>query len=347
MIAKILIVTDLHKRWKDSTSIKNQLSVQQKIQEDIIAFCKEQGITHVIIAGDWYDRGFHGLAQAYGAIEMDRRLSMMVNGNVYLCIGNHFYLERDENPEMYIIQPNSILKPQYEIPLPDEPIFKVVPQLMLGDVQIDFFHYSKVNKQYVAYREPNTRFHIGIYHDDKCVPGWVREQEGFTGTTSQSYLNEIYANIDFAVHGHIHTRIGMTNVQIIGDKKVPLCIPGSLGITQNKDSQKHPYVQLPVIEIADDSTVSVKLAKFSTHIDELKFYAAKKKSKQRENISELLGGSSALSLSSASMQSLPSYLLSKGYTQTHLNLVDAAVAETLSVYSAVQILAEGANGSTV
>lgn len=342
MLARALVLTDLHKRYKDSTSIKGQLEVQQEIQEDIINFVKAKEITHIFITGDWYDRGFHGLAQAYGAMEMDRRISKAVNGNVYLCVGNHFYLERDENPEMYIIQPNPLLKPQYSIPLPEEPIFKVVPQLMIGKVQIDFFHYSKTNKEYISYREPDTKFHIGIYHDDKCVPGWVREQEGYTGTTSQTYLNNIYANIDLAIHGHIHTRIGMTNVQIIGDKKVPICIPGSLGITQNKESMKHPYVQLPVIEISDDSEVSVMLAKFSTHIDKLKFYAPKKKNVQKNNVSDLLSGTSALSLSSASMQTLPNYLLSKGYSQVHLNLVDAAVAETLSVYSAVQILAEGA-----
>ena len=167
---------------------------------------------------------------AYGAMEMDRRVSASVNGNVYLCVGNHFYLERDENPEMYIIQPNSLLRPQYDIPLPEEPIFRVVPQLRIGDVQIDFFHFSKTNKQYVAYREPSTKFHIGIYHDDKCLPGWVREQEGYTGVANQSYFNEIYDNIDLAIHGHIHTRIGMTSIQIANERKVPLCIPGSLGI---------------------------------------------------------------------------------------------------------------------
>jgi metallophosphoesterase superfamily enzyme len=104
MLARVLFISDLHKRYKDSTSIKGQLEVQQKIQEDIINFNKSYGVTHNIILGDWYDRGFHGLGQAFGAIEMDRRISESVNGNVYLCVGNHFYLERDENPEMYIMK---------------------------------------------------------------------------------------------------------------------------------------------------------------------------------------------------------------------------------------------------
>ena len=103
---------------------------------------------------------------------------------------------------------------------------------------------------------------------------------------------------------------------------------------------KHPYVQLPVIEINDDSSVSVKLAKFSTHMDKLQFYAAKKKNKQKENMSELLTGQSPMTMSSATMKSLPNYLLSKGYNQVHLNLVNAAVNETLCVSTAVQILSE-------
>lgn len=344
MLARVLVITDFHKRWKESTSIKGQLEVQQKLQEELIAFIYANKVTHVIQTGDWYDRGFHGLAQAYGAIEMDRRLSTAVNGKVYLCIGNHFYLERDENPEMYIIQPNDMFKPQYKIPLPDRPIFQVVPQLMIGTVQFDFFHYSKVSKEYRADRNPETTFHIGIYHDDKCVPGWVREQEGFTGTTAQSYLNQIYANIDLAIHGHIHTKIGMTSVTIANEKKVPLCIPGAMCPTQNKESMKHPFVQLPLIDIEDDSTVSVKLAKFSTHIDELRFYSTKRKKAQVADVSELLSGNSALSFSSKSLQSLPMYLTDKGYSNKHLALVDAAVGETLTLYTAVQIV-EDQNGS--
>ena len=340
MIAKILYISDLHKRYKDGTSIKGQLVAQQKVQEDIINFCQQHEITHVIVGGDWYDRGFHGIGQAYGAIEMDRRLSNVVNGNVYLCIGNHFYLERDENPEMYIIQPNNYIRPIMEIPVPEKPIFQVVPQLMLGTVQIDFFHYNKTNKSYIAHRNPETTFHIGIYHDDKCVPGWVREQEGFTGTTAQSYLNEIYGNIDLAIHGHIHTKIGMTSVQIAEDKKVPLCIPGALCVTQNKESMKHANVMLPVIEITDNSEVKMQLAKFSTHLDDLRFYEPKRKNKKSVDLESLLAEKGNIALNATNLQSLPVYLIHKGYAPSTMRFIDAAVANTLDIYTAAQLLRE-------
>ena len=44
MIAKILCLSDLHKRYKDSTSIKGQVEATQAVQEDIIAFNKANGI---------------------------------------------------------------------------------------------------------------------------------------------------------------------------------------------------------------------------------------------------------------------------------------------------------------
>lgn len=349
MIARILVISDMHKRYSDSTSIKGQLEVQRKIQQDIIDFNKSNGVTHNIVLGDWYDRGFHGLGQAYGAIEMDRRISASVNGNVYLCVGNHFYLERDENPEMYIIQPNEWIKPSIDIPVPDTPIFRVVPNLDFGPVQIDFFHYNKLNKRYIANRREDCSFHIGVYHDDTVVPGWVREMEGFTGSASQAYFNDIYANIDLALHGHIHSKVGMTSIQLADGRKIPMCIPGSLSITQNKESLKHNSVQLPVLDINDDYTVSVKLATFSTHIDELRFYKAKKKTKVNDLLEGNFGTAQTLTTQkhSAELRSLSTFMTKHGYQNYHMNLINAAKSESLDISTAVRIIVEAdeINGS--
>ena len=48
-------------------------------------------------------------------------------------------------------------------------------------------------------------------------------------------------------------------------------------LTQNKDCFKHTSVQLPVLEIADDSSVALRALDMSTHLDMLKFYATAKK----------------------------------------------------------------------
>lgn len=347
MIAKILFISDLHKRYRDSASIKGQLEVQQLIQEELIEFNRQNGITHNIVMGDWYDRGFHGLGPAYGSMEMDRRLSASVNGNVYLCVGNHFYLERDENPEMYIIQPNNYIKPQTPIPVPEEPIFKVVPTLMLGQVQIDFFHFNKMNKEYVAYRQPETICHIGVYHDHTVVPAWVKEQEGLVGAaSSQSYFSRIFSNIDIGVCGHIHTRIGSVTMELSeSGKKVPLFIPGALCVTQNKDQYKHPFVELPVITINDDSTITTEMFPFSTHLDKLRFSTKpERRSLVEANVSAAdVSGVPKVSMThmDTSFQSLPNYLRARGYSDECLKLVDAAATDSLNLGTAYQILSGG------
>lgn len=342
MSARILFISDLHKRYSDSTNIRNQVKVQNKIQEELIDFVTHNGVTHIVQMGDWYDRGFHGLGPAYGSMELDRRLSAAVGGEVYLCVGNHFYLERDENPEMYIIQPNNYIKPSIDIPLPDKPIFKMVPSLKIGTVQIDFFHFNKINKDYVAYREPDTTFHVGVYHDDTVVPGWVREQEGFSGAASQSYMNKIYSNIDLALHGHIHAAVGITSIVLDSGRKVPMVIPGALCVTQNKEVFKHTDVSLPILDIADDNSVQVKAVKFSTHLDELEFHTPKKKKKKKEAAVTNMTLSSDVKLieSAPELRSLNTYLNSKGWDNRRMNLVNAALTESLDLVSAVRILAE-------
>lgn len=343
MIAKVICIPDLHKRWKDGESIKNQIDVQIQIQQDIVDTIQREGITHLLQLGDWYDRGFHGLCMVYGAWEMDRRISAAVNGNAYLLIGNHFFLERDENPEMYIIQPNEFVRPQYDIPLPSEPMFKLVPSLRLGDVQIDFFHYSKVDKMYYNPVEAGVKYHIGLYHDDVCVPGFVREQEGYTSTdTSSLTLNKIYQNIDLAVHGHIHARVGTCEVTLSDGRQVPLIIPGALGITQNKSQFKHKDVDCPVLTIEDDSTVKISFVKIPTHIDRLQFYETKQK-KQKTLFTEeqISTGQNAPIVNKVQFSSLTDYMSKKGYTPTHMKMIDAAAQNKLSLIEAITIIREG------
>ncbi len=339
MLARILFVSDLHKKYTDSSSIHGQVEVFQKIEEDIIEFVKRNGVTHVVILGDWYDRGFHGLGPTFGSMELDRRLSKAVEGNVFLCIGNHFYLERDENPEMYLIQPNALIKPQSPIPMPERPIFQVEQKLKIGTVQINLFHYNKINKNYVAYRDEDTTYNIGVYHDDSVIPGWVREKEGFTGASTQSYMNSIYDNIDFAIHGHIHSKIGICSIELNSGRKVPMCIPGSLGIIQNKEVFKHKEVSLPILDITEDPIPQLHLCPFSTYLDELKFYTPKKKKKKEAAVSVDTSKAGTL-VPRADLQSLAVYMHKKGYGKKHMKLIDAALANKLDIMTAITIISE-------
>lgn len=340
MLAKILFITDFHKRYSDMKSIKGILPVQHAIEMEFVEFNKKNNITHNIITGDWYDRGFHGLGKAYAAMEEDRILSKSVDGRVYLCLGNHFYLERDENPEMYIIQPNEYIHPKDLLQVAEEPIFQVVPQLRIGDVLISFFHFSKTNKNYIAPRDPDIKFHIGVYHDDRCVPAWVREREGFSGSSSSLELNAMYQNIDLAIHGHIHSRIGITQFALSNGRKVPLWIPGAIGMTQNKSSIKHPSVDLPIIEINDDSTVNVMQYTFSTHLDELRFYNVSTKKLPTVDTESVADATTLAKV----VPSLSSYLEARGFSSNQLALANAAMNGQVTVIDAVNIFAGGNNG---
>jgi len=335
MLARILCIPDLHKRYIDSANIKGQVMAIKHVQQDLINLNTSYEFTHNILLGDWYHKGYHSVGHAWSDIQDDRKLSESVNGNVYLTIGNHAYLERDNNPEMYVIQPNDLIHPSFDIATPDKPIFNVVPQLQIGNVQIDFFHFSKINKDYIAPRNPGVTYRIGIYHDDCVVPGWVREKEGYlSGSVSQVYLNKIYEDIDLAIIGHIHTEIGVVKVELNNGRTVPLIIPGSLGITSSAENQRHAYVKLPVLEIEDDSTVSFKQIKQSTHLECMTFIVKQKPivSQSTDDIkdTEVFTQKNLLNVSE--------FMRSKGYDETSLKLVHMVSNTAVSLNDLIEFI---------
>lgn len=105
MRARILFVSDLHKRDCDFSTIAGYTKAVDAVQRDILSFIKQKGITHLVSLGDWYDKGYRSINRSNNDRNLDEDLSKAVNGNFYICLGNHFFLERDNNPEMYLIQP--------------------------------------------------------------------------------------------------------------------------------------------------------------------------------------------------------------------------------------------------
>ena len=339
MKAKILFTSDLHKRDIDFSSIKGYTKAIDLVQLDLITFMQQQGITHFVSLGDWYDKGYRSIGRSKNDDNLDRTIANTVNGNAYINLGNHFYIEKDQNPEMYMIQPNPKYQPFHKI-FSDKPIFKAVDDLVIGTVQISFFHFDKENKLYINKRKPGITYHIGIYHDDCVVPSNVRKRAGYEGSTSSEYLESIFDNIDLAIVGHIHVKIGIERLTLNSGKTVPMIIPGSLGIVQNKDIYKHKDVLLPVITIDDDNKVSCKLFSFSTHLDMLKFYSATKESKKAEGAPEPLQGMTpeVVSEISTATVTLKSFLQRKGYQDNYIKILDASANGTLDLVSAIKIL---------
>lgn len=336
---KILFLTDLHKRDVDFTSIGGYVKAITAVQFDIIQFIKDNGITKVVIGGDWYDKGYRHTGPTLSDNELDRRLSDAVNGEVYITLGNHYYLERDNNPESYIIQPCEKHPMLRDIVFPENPIFKCVDELIIGNTQISFFHFDKHFKEYSNRKHQDVKYHVGVYHDDCVIPSNLREAAGYYGNTTSDYLETIYQNINMAIINHIHVSIGVHTLNLPSGKKLPLIIPGSLGITQNKESCKHKYVQLPVITVFDDETMPrCELKQFYTHIDMLKFY---KKEEKSEVAKKLM---SNVEIRKTELQRVPKartldqYLYSIGYNSRHIELVDKAAHGSLDVVAVHNIL---------
>ena len=337
MLARLLGVSDLHKRDIDFSTIKGYTCAVDNVQTDLINFIYQHNVTHFLQFGDWYDKGYRSIGRSKNDDNLDRKISEAVNGNSYITLGNHFLIERDQNPEMYMIQPNEKFRPLQPI-YSEAPIFKAVDDLVIGTVQISFFHFNKENKLYINERKPGITYHIGIYHDDCVVPSNVRKRAGYEGSTSTEYLNTIFDNVDLALVGHIHVKIGVETITLNNGKKVPMIIPGALAITQNKDILKHKDVQLPVITIEDDSTVSCKLFTFSTHLDKLKFYNTTKPEKTPEGLPEPTGNQ-PIEVCNTSSITLKDYMRKRGYADNYISVLDHAASGTLDLITAIKLLA--------
>lgn len=333
MQARILFVTDLHKRDTDFTTVVGYTSAIDRVQEDLLNFIKNNGVTHLILGGDWYDKGYRSINRTFNDHYYDEALAHAVNGNVYLCRGNHLYLERDSNPEMYLIQPCREMPLAKSIKMPEEQLFKTPPYVQIGPVQISLFHFHKEDKTYVRERNPETKFHVGVFHDDCVLPSSVRQISGDIGYTTTSSLAYYYSNLDLAVCNHIHMAVGRVDIQLT-EKKVPAYIPGSLCITRNKQNELHSSVQLPLLTIEDDDSVKLQLATFSLHMEMLKLYNKKEATMSDKSVAYRPSQEvqNAFSEATAGVAgSLREALIRKRYSPEYLQIVNEAYYNDLDV----------------
>lgn len=331
----IFFAPDLHKRDVDFNSIKGYREAIDAVQEDILEhlFTLQDGI--FVSMGDWYDKGYRSTGRVFSDSYYDSEISKAVKGEAYICLGNHFFLERDSNPEMYLIQPSYLYTPRESVPM-TKPIFKTVPYMVLGSVQISFFHFSKTDKNYVQAKEPGVKYHIGVYHDDCVLPSDIRTEAGYYGNTTNEYLNNIYSNIDLALFGHIHVAVGTRTLTLSSGRDVPLVIPGALAITENKDIVKHKLVNCPQITINDDGTFDLNFVPISTHMEKLKFY---KVAEQRVSESLEIMGNGDGGLITPSAVSLTDFLQKKGYGEKDLRII-SSIGPEADVYSVLNKIQE-------
>lgn len=328
MKARILFIGDLHKRDVDFTTITGYTRAVDAVQHDILDFVKRYGVTHLISLGDWYDKGYRSINRVNNDRNLDEELSASVNGNFYICLGNHFFLERDNNPEMYLIQPSPLYKPTHPI-YATKPVIQAPDFLQIGRVRISLFHYSKTNKSYHMEVPHDTMYHIGVYHDEVVVPHYAQEQGGLMGAKPSGDLQYMLENVNLAIVGHLHKPVGAIKIPVNG-RQVTMFIPGSLANTSN-GPQYHESVKLPVIDIADDDTVSCKLFEFSLHCELLK------RSKKAEARLKALQPEQAITDIPQTV-ALKDYLQAKGYDEQHVKLVEEAAERQLDAITGLRLL---------
>ena len=349
MQANVLVYTDRHKRDRDFETIGNYVTVSRMIDKDLQNTVREKNITHLISTGDDYDKGYRATHATYNDIMTETELTASVNGNRYEAIGNHLFLERDSNPEMYLIQPCAKYPTKFKVEQ-EKPLIKVVDTLIVGCVQFSFFHFDKDNKNYVAERDPNVKYHIGIYHDDCVVPSSVRQKVGMKTGVNSSYLTKIFANIDIAVVGHIHFAIGQVNIDLPSlSKKVPMFIPGSLALTSTHPGEFHTSVNLPLFKITETS-LTLELVNFNLYTNKLSFHKKKTKEIPKE-LAVLLGDLAVDSLTAeASLQlklgvtkSVTDYMTSHGCSELQKAIYEHAAINSLSLKKLEQMVGVESN----
>lgn len=331
MKARILFISDFHKKSTNPSNMPGYIQAINAVQLDLLRYVRENQVTHVIYLGDLYDKGYRSINRAVSDMNMDKAMADAVSGNSYICLGNHFFLERDSNPEMYLIQPHPKYEPNNPI-FATSPVIRAVPALRVGPVQISFFHYSKKDKNYRMERDSDAAYHIGVYHDDVVVPTAQRNAAMFRGTTPLSYIDSIYDNIDLAIVGHIHNPIGTFNVGVQG-RTFPMIIPGSLAITSSDPNVFHTHVNLPIVEISESNAVGISYLEVDLHTNLLGITRESKASQSKR--SETPG---PLYIEAPTTVSLIEHLRMHELGDREVDLVEAAAESELSVKRGLELL---------
>lgn len=356
MKAKLLYLTDLHKRMKDITTIKGYVNAVNKVEKDIYNFVANNGITHVLIGGDWYDRGYGtDIASALAHTEGDRALYDLLKGNLYSVIGNHIRINMDSNPELFLIQPHKVFTTRIKVPR-DYQIFRTPDKLIIGTVQISFNHHNHYAKDASAYRtirDEGITYHIGLFHDEKVIPTSMLVGAGISAiVTENNKITQALEDVDLAIVGHIHKPIGEFPIQLENGKQCTMIVPGSLTNTDAGDISRHDTFKAPIIEIGDNSEVSLSYREFDLYTETLTFIKKNREVKEEERLKTTRGNvvhnlyednveiTSLLGNSSELFMSLNSFMESQGYTNLDKTLIQTIMRDPANIKSLVKIWEE-------
>lgn len=275
---RILFVTDLHMKDVEFKHTIRYVPDQESVLMRIIKGAEEGKYDVVVLLGDVFDNAYKDVSKALFHISLFERLKQAVNGYLFKVIGNH-YLNKNKAhvPTFHLlgtVKSARIDKEQLVTHVTNtdlvlnygntNPVFIAPDRLHVNGNIINFFHYNKHNKDYYDSLEGvKYNKHIACYHDS-IMPSYVRKgitelSNGGRFTLPTAHIVEntgLFKNVDYAMIGDIHTKVGEFKVTDSETGFVTVAdIPGSLGRTANHLAQLHNEVYLPLLDIHEDGTV--------------------------------------------------------------------------------------------
>ena len=324
MTYKVLIVTDSHLRDIDFKTMSGSKSaVEELFMDTLLDVIRKKSITHVIHTGDFIDKGYRNVGAALAHQSLIQHFADAVNGNLYMTIGNHFFREMLSNPELYWIQPHEKYKPNERM-YAVEQLIKTPDTLILNKTQISLFHFNPKDKNYIRERQAGINYHVGIYHDDVCIPTSIRNEMHINVKSRYDY----YSNIDLAIHGHIHKPQPITYVN-----GVPQIIPGSTALTSTGDDEFHDKVSLPILTI-DEETCALSFITIPLGIHKYRFM--KKKDEPTQKLRKYIHTFIDKEEQRESLKSITEFITSAKLPLHYISIIQRAASGNLTATEIVE-----------
>lgn len=343
---KIAFAGDLHKRPKDISTIKGYVKCCDAVQDSLIKLIEDEGITHFVSLGDWYDKGYvDDVSSALADVSREEHMNRLLNGNFYGVIGNHIRLRLDSNPELMLIQPHPSIKSRKSVKR-TTPIINTPSSFLVGNVQISLVHHIPGNdgvEDYSIHRLPGVKYHVACVHDPKFIPNSELSRTSHPPTQSlNSQISRVLDSVDLCICGDIHTPLGMFDIS----PNTKMIVPGSLTNTNASVKGRHGSIKVPIISIDDElDSVSLNYYEFDLHLNMLDFddkselkVADKLKTIRGNNIQKLYEDKpiECIISSGISSMSFGSFLNEQQYTQNDKTLIKSTIRDPNNIINLIK-----------
>lgn len=352
MVYKCMFAGDLHKRMKDITTIRGYVDVNLKVQNKLIKLIGELGITHFFEIGDWFDGGYGSdVSAALAHTDIDRELADAVNGNFYGVIGNHIRKNMDSNPELHLIQPHHYYTSRHSIARKEQ-VIKTPDTLMLNGVKIYLQHHNKFAESAADYKpiiDPSSKYNIALFHTEYIVPTVQLNKMGMSHVINEnSKIAYALEGVDLAIVGHLHKPLGQFPIRKSDGSVTTMIVPGSLTNTDSGMISRHNAIDIPIVTISEEGSVTIEFYHFDLLTNELAFQTKEFSSSQKRNLQSLRGNNKTTLYEELEQQtwigekmeaftSLNAFIKAQGYTETDKRMIKSILDAPEDVASLIRM----------